>query len=393
MNELIGVGVLIAACVAGMLAFAPAISESLVRSRARRLPRMLSARMGEEWLAELDALPGRPSQLAFAIALTLTRRRSFAIDEESLFAATARSAMNVATFGGWRSVVALTTILTAGVAYAASFLIRPLYESTNRVLVVPSRVSAHFVESMVRMTLDERLRAISQIVLSRSKLEDIIREFNLYGADRGFPLSGNPDRSVGSDLAASNKPRIADRLIERMRNDIRVELRADDAFEIRYVSPEPKTAMKVADRLASLFIEASLRDREVVTDSASQFLLAQIEAVRSRLLKPVGATSPAPTDPAEADVQRFEHELLKATYRDLLMKKEQARISANLERRQIGEQFKLLDPARLPEVPISPNRTRLTLLGAVVGFCLGVVMMLAGRNGPLRRPKKVLAQS
>jgi len=84
---------------------------------------------------------------------------------------------------------------------------------------------------------------------------------------------------------------------------------------------------------------------------------------------------------------------LKATYRDLLMKREQAIISTNLERRQIGETFKLLDPARLPESPISPDRTRLTLLGAVVGFCLGVSMMLAGRNGPFRRPKKVLAQS
>ena len=75
------------------------------------------------------------------------------------------------------------------------------------------------------------------------------------------------------------------------------------------------------------------------------------------------------------------------------MKKEQVIMSANVERRQIGEQFRVIRGARLPEAPISPDRTRLTLLGAVVGFCLGVAMMLAGRNGPLRRPKKVLAQS
>ena len=132
---------------------------------------------------------------------------------------------------------------------------------------------------------------------------------------------------------------------------------------------------------------------KTLTDSTSQFLDAQIEDVRSRLLKRTGITRPSPTNPSEADVRALEHEILKTTYRDLLMKKEQAIMSTNLERRQIGEQFKLLDPARLPEAPISPDRTRLTLLGAVVGFCLGVAMMLAGRNGPVRRPKKVLAQS
>ena len=48
---------------------------------------------------------------------------------------------------------------------------------------------------------------------------------------------------------------------------------------------------------------------------------------------------------------------------DLLAKKEDSKISANLERQQIGEQFKILDPARLPERPFSPNRVRITLIG------------------------------
>jgi uncharacterized protein involved in exopolysaccharide biosynthesis len=88
-----------------------------------------------------------------------------------------------------------------------------------------------------------------------------------------------------------------------------------------------------------------------------------------------------------------EHESLKTTYRDLLRKKEHALIATRMEQRLIGEQFRLLDPARLPQAPISPDRPRLTLLGAVVGFSLGMAMMLAGRTGPFRRQKKVLAQS
>ena len=392
MNELISVGIFLAAIVGGLLALAPRVSESLVRSRARRLPCMLSERMSEEWLAELDALPGRPAQLAFAIALALTRRHSFAIDEESLFAAPARSPVTVATFGGWPSVVVFTTLVGAAFVYAASFLIPPLYQSHTLVLVVPPRVPARFVEPAVRITLDERLRAISQLVLSRGRLEEMILQFDLYRSDRGLPTSDRDSVTNGRDLPAPNGPRFRDAAIERMRQDISVDVLAD-SFELAYVSPDPQVAWKVTERLTSLFIEANLRDREETSESARKFLNAQIEDIRSRLLKRTGITRPSPANPAEADVRALEHESLKTTYRDLLMKKDQAILSANLERRQIGEQFKLLDPARLPDVPISPDRTRLTLLGAVVGFCLGVAMMLAGRYGPVKRPEKMLAQS
>ncbi len=34
-------------------------------------------------------------------------------------------------------------------------------------------------------------------------------------------------------------------------------------------------------------------------------------------------------------------------------------MAANVERRQIGEQFKVIDPARVPERPFSPDRSRL----------------------------------
>ena len=302
--------------------------------------------------------------------------------------------VTVATFGGWPSVVVFTTAVAAALAYAASFLIPPLYQSHTLVLVVPPRVPARFVEPAVRITIDERLREISQLVLSRQRLEDIILQLDLYRSDRGLPTSKRYTVTNGRDLPAPNGPRIGDAAIERMRQDISVDVHADSqSFELAYVSPDPQVAWKVTDRLTALFIETDLRDKEEIGDSAGKFLDAQIEDVRSRLLKPTGLTSPSLTTLSEADVRAVEHESLKATYRDLLLKKEHANISTNLEMRQIGELFKLLDPARLPEAPISPDRTRLTLLGAVVGFCLGVAMMLAGRYGPVKRPEKMLAQS
>ena len=43
-----------------------------------------------------------------------------------------------------------------------------------------------------------------------------------------------------------------------------------------------------------------------------------------------------------------------------------------MERRQIGEQFKIIDGARLPERPISPNRLQINLLGIIAGLALGL---------------------
>jgi len=47
-------------------------------------------------------------------------------------------------------------------------------------------------------------------------------------------------------------------------------------------------------------------------------------------------------------------------------------MAENLERKQQGEQFKILDPARIPEKPIKPDRNKILLIGAFLGLAMGV---------------------
>jgi uncharacterized protein involved in exopolysaccharide biosynthesis len=61
----------------------------------------------------------------------------------------------------------------------------------------------------------------------------------------------------------------------------------------------------------------------------------------------------------------------KETYQSLLMKNQEAQQAENLERRQKGEQFKVIDPARIPEKPFSPNIPRNLLFGVLLGMGLG----------------------
>jgi len=64
----------------------------------------------------------------------------------------------------------------------------------------------------------------------------------------------------------------------------------------------------------------------------------------------------------------------KETYHSLLKKNDEAQRAENLERRQKGEQFKVIDPARIPEKPFSPNIPRNLLFGLLLGMGLGFGM-------------------
>src|SRR5438045_7724961 len=70
-----------------------------------------------------------------------------------------------------------------------------------------------------------------------------------------------------------------------------------------------------------------------------------------------------------------DYQTLQTTYTSLLAKKEDSKVAANLERRQIGEQFKILDPARLPERPTSPNRAQLHAMGLLGGIGFGIALI------------------
>ena len=70
---------------------------------------------------------------------------------------------------------------------------------------------------------------------------------------------------------------------------------------------------------------------------------------------------------------------------------EESKLAAEVEQRQIGEQFRLLDPARLPEKPFRPNRQVINLGGAALGLALGIVLvtLLEWRDSSFRTDDEV----
>jgi capsular polysaccharide biosynthesis protein len=83
------------------------------------------------------------------------------------------------------------------------------------------------------------------------------------------------------------------------------------------------------------------------------------------------------TPKRESDLTELtrDYTTISATYQSLLTKREEAKLAANLERRNIGEQFKVLDQARAPERPFSPNRPLIDVGGAAGGLFLGLLIV------------------
>jgi polysaccharide chain length determinant protein (PEP-CTERM system associated) len=453
----------------------------------------------------------------------------------------------------WRRrwfIVAPLVLFTV-TAVTVSLLLPDRYRSEATLLIVPQRVPENYVRATVTARLDERLRSIGQQILTRTQLERIMQEFDLYPNER--------------------RTMIMEDVIELMKKDIDIGPPRGNAgtFTVSFEAGNPRTAMVVTERLASLFIRQNLEDRSAFAEQTGQFLDSQLEESRRKLKdheakleafkrenpgrmpeemqanqmalgaaqgqlqslqetiyrdrdrqlmlqqmlsdakaqmaaieknvdpalpaatqpaarqleaakqalrimsmklrpehpdirsqqrlirdleqkaaaealqQPVTPAVAAPATPAEAVLaskiaemqaewdqidrrmaakqddekrllasintarQRLEsiptvstrltelmrdYTTLQGQYQSLLAKSQEAKIAANMERREIGEQFKIIDPPRLPPRPVSPNRTRVNLLGSCLGLALGLAfaVLLEYRDTSLRSEEDVL---
>ena len=442
-------------------------------------------------------------------------------------------------------VISATTVIV-------SQMLPNRYESTALLMIVPQRVPENYVKPTVTERIDDRLQSIGQEIMSRTQLERVIQDFNLYPKER--------------------QRMIMDDVITLMRKDVTFGLptsnRERGSFTVGYASSDPRTAMRVAEQLSSLFIRANLENRTVLADMTDQFLQSQLDDARRQLKEheakleafrkanpgqmpsqfesnqqalqttqmqwqalqeslnrdrdrllmvqrqiaemsasansavqvqeapapgtpitaaraleiarnnlrtmetrltpehpdiraakraireleqkaaaealqqPVSPSGVALSPAAAANSSRWtelnaeqetlqrriaekhaeearltaqmagfsqrlaaapnvesrltelmrDYTTLQTTYQSLLTKSQEAKVAANLERRQIGEQFKVIDSPSMPQRPVSPNRLRLNLLGALggLGLGLGLAALLEYRDKSLRSEEDVL---
>ncbi len=96
-------------------------------------------------------------------------------------------------------------------------------------------------------------------------------------------------------------------------------------------------------------------------------LRSEIDRIQSRLnLTPV-------REQELAEIQR-DYDSYKRNYTELLNKQIESRMTTNMEERQEGRQFRIVDPPSLPMVPSSPKRLLLSAAGIGAGLLFGFAL-------------------
>jgi polysaccharide chain length determinant protein (PEP-CTERM system associated) len=158
------------------------------------------------------------------------------------------------------------------IVFASAWIIPPKYTSETVILVEHQKVPQQFVLPNVQVDLEERLQSITQQVLSRSRLLNIINNLHLY---QGLFFSSPDDQIV------------------QMHKDIKIDLIQTPpapgkpaeltAFRISYVADKPQIAQQVNTQLAGLFIDENVRASQQQSESTTNFLDSQLTSAAAAL--------------------------------------------------------------------------------------------------------------
>ena len=136
------------------------------------------------------------------------------------------------------------------------------------------------------------------------------------------------------------------------------------------------TLVTEKEKVASLKSQIALTDREI----------GDLEKRRERVLRDVGAVQSRmdklPMREQQLASLTRDYEASKANYKSLLDKKLAAEMAANMERWQKAERFVMLDVARVPEKPTSPNRPVFMTGGVLLSLAMaaGIGFLLEARR-------------
>src|SRR5271165_2521154 len=153
------------------------------------------------------------------------------------------------------------------VVFASTWVLPYTYTSESVILVEEQKVPKTYVEPNVQVDLAERVQGITQQVLSRTRLLNLIQNLKLYPR-----YENSPDDQV-----------------KQMREDIKLELvqappsagrNTGDlvAFKIDYEAPNATAAQQVNAKLASFFIDENVRASQEQSEATTLFLDSQVRS-------------------------------------------------------------------------------------------------------------------
>jgi polysaccharide chain length determinant protein (PEP-CTERM system associated) len=159
------------------------------------------------------------------------------------------------------------------------FTLPKYYQAETLVLIQPQGVPKDYVQPIVTTDIDSRLDAFSRQILSRSNLEKIMKNFNLFTEPKYKTF-------FVEDKIADMRDRISVALLRREVPGLPAGYRGAGnayAFTISFRGKDPEKVMKVTNALASYFIDENLRFRETESSGTNTFLEQELNSIRKDL--------------------------------------------------------------------------------------------------------------
>jgi polysaccharide chain length determinant protein (PEP-CTERM system associated) len=173
----------------------------------------------------------------------------------------------------WWFIAPLVLCILAGAALAV--LLPRQYKSEAEIGIAESTLSAELLRGVQSFEPKERQRAISQQLLSRTVLERVVREERL-----------SPNKPV-EESAANLRALVEENIvvpqpIGRVSGGSKEGL---DSFRLGYVDSSPERAQRIANRLATVFVEENSKINTQRAENTSEVLGQQLRASQDNLTR------------------------------------------------------------------------------------------------------------
>ncbi len=176
-----------------------------------------------------------------------------------------------------RTSILITGVCIFVISVLVAMLWPPTYRSTATILIEEQEVPPDLIRSTITSYATQRIQTISQTVMTRANLMQIIEKYDLYHNKRRLETT--------------------EEIQERMRKDVNVEMINADVIDPRSGRPTPATiaftlsydgevaevTQKVASELTTLFLNENLKNRTEKAAETYTFLSTEADKLREHI--------------------------------------------------------------------------------------------------------------
>jgi len=173
-------------------------------------------------------------------------------------------------------LVTFLCLLPLGILTA--FVLPPVYVSKSTILIETQQIPQEYVRTSVTSYAEERLSTITQQILSRARLIEIINRFNLYPEMRNIFAMEEVIANMRDDIALET---ISTSDFGKSRRPSGKETTV--AFTLSYSGKDPATVQKIANVLSSLYLEENFKKREERAAGTAEFLNSQLLELKKQM--------------------------------------------------------------------------------------------------------------